>query len=139
MSLQKVRLTKKEQKLFNSNFNRRAYERAKKPIQEAVSTSGTFEELWDKICSYERDVDHYDDSSIIYCEAELDRSHMKTEADYVGIDFHIRWDATSNTGKIIKASLHSSDTIDGEVELICFIDPETCAILEWVYDEEDDL
>lgn len=47
--MKKIKLTAEQQKLFNTNFNRKAYEEAKKPIQEAISGSKSFDELWSKL------------------------------------------------------------------------------------------
>ena len=87
--MKKIKLTAEQQKLFNTNFNRKAYEEAKKPIQEAISGSKSFDELWSKLQNHECDVEYEDDCTIISCEVELDRSHMETEGDYVGVCFYI--------------------------------------------------
>lgn len=129
-----IKLTKEQQSLFDDNFNKAAYEQAKQVIQEAISKAKTFEDLWNSLNSYERDNDFDDDYSIIYCEVELDRSHMATGADYVGVDFNICWNDDTNKGYIEAVSLHTSDTPGREVELICFIHPDTCEITKWCYD-----
>lgn len=130
----KVELTKEQQALFNANFDKKVYEKAKQSVQDAISQSKSFEELWTALSNYERDNDFNDNHSIIYCEVELDRYNMETPADYVGADFTIYWDDDANKGWIESVSLHTSDTPDGEVELLCFIHPETCEIIEWCYD-----
>lgn len=130
----KVTLTKEQQELFDDNFDKNAYEQAKQSVQDTISKSKTFEELWSALSKYERDNDFDDDFSIIYCEVELDRSNMQTPANYVGMDFAICWDDNTNQGWIDKVSLHSSDTSNGEVELICFIEPNTCEVIEWCYE-----
>lgn len=63
--MKKIKLTPEQQKLFNANFNREAYEKAKKPIQEAISGSKSFDELWGKLQKYDRDVEYEDDCTII--------------------------------------------------------------------------
>ena len=137
--MKKIKLTPEQQKLFNANFNRDAYEEAKKPIQEAISGSKSFDELWSKLQKYERDVEYEDDYTIISCEVELDRSHMETECDYVGVCFYIHWYDETNTGSIHHVKLFSSET-SGEylADLLCHIHPDTCEITEWVYDNIDD-
>lgn len=130
----KQKISKEQQELFDNNFDKNSYEQVKKVIQEAISKAKTFEDLWTSLNSYERDSRFDDDCSIIFCEVELDRSHMATSADYVGVDFNIYWDDNTNKGHIEAVSLHTSDTPDGEVELICFIHPDTCEITEWCYD-----
>lgn len=130
----KQKISKEQQELFDNNFDKNSYEQVKKVIQETISKAKTFEDLWTSLNSYERDSRFDDDCSIIFCEVELDRSHMATSADYVGVDFNIYWDDNTNKGHIEAVSLHTSDTPDGEVELICFIHPDTCEITEWCYD-----
>ena len=75
-----------------------------------------------------------DDFTIIYCGVELDRSLMKAEADYVGVNFVIKWYDETNTGKIMTASLYST-ALSGQyiADLLCEIDPDTCEITEWKY------
>ena len=96
--MKKIKLTAEQQKLFNTNFNRKAYEEAKKPIQEAISGSKSFDELWSKLQNHECDVEYEDDCTIISCEVELDRSHMETEGDYVGVCFYIKWYDEADSG-----------------------------------------
>lgn len=126
-------LTRKQQELFDNNFNKSAYEQVKQIIQKAISEAKTFEDLWNSLNSFDRDNDFNDDYSIIYCEAELDRSHMATSADYVGVDFNIFWNDNTSRGHIETVSLHTSDTPDGAVTLICCIHPDTCEITGWHY------
>lgn len=130
----KTKLTKEQQEFFNRNFNKDAYEQAKRPIQEAISKSNTFEELWNSLSGYSRDSDFDDDYSIIYCEAELDRSKMETAADYVGVYFVICWNDDTDKGWIDNVSLYTSDTPSGEVEPICFFNPKTYEITKWDYE-----
>lgn len=47
--MKKSNLTPEQQTLFNANFNRRAYDKAKEPIQKAMSESKTFDEFWERI------------------------------------------------------------------------------------------
>ncbi len=133
--MKKIKLTAEQQKLFNANFNRKAYEEAKKPIQEAISGSKSFDELWSKLQNHECDVEYEDDFTIITCEVELDRSHMETEGDYVGVCFYIKWSYETNTGTFDKVALFSSEP-SGEyiADLLCYINPETCEVTEWVYE-----
>lgn len=130
----KSNLTPEQQTLFNANFNRRAYDKAKEPIQKAVSESKNFNELLDKISKYDRDVEYEDDFTIITCEVELDRSHMETEGDYVGVCFYIKWYYEADAGMIDKVALYSSEP-SGEyiADLLCYINPDTCEVIEWVY------
>lgn len=76
-----------------------------------------------------------DDFTIITCEVELDRSHMETEGDYVGVCFYIKWSDETNTGTFDKVALFSSEP-SGEyiADLLCYINPETCEVTEWVYE-----
>lgn len=100
--MKKSNLTPEQQTLFNANFNRRAYDKAKEPIQKAMSESKTFDEFWERIKNYDRDVEFDDDFTIITCEVELDRSHMETEGDYVGVCFYIKWSDETNTAHLIR-------------------------------------
>lgn len=137
--MKKIKLTAEQQKLFNANFNRKAYEEAKKPIQEAISGSKSFDELWSKLQNHECDVEYEDDCTIISCEVELDRSHMETEGDYVGVCFYIKWYDEADSGTISKVELYSSETSGNYfADHLCNIHPETCEITEWVYDDIDD-
>lgn len=137
--MKEIKLTPEQQKLFNANFNREAYEEAKKPIQEAISGSKSFDELWNKLQKHECDVEYEDDCTIISCEVELDRSHMETEGDYVGACFFIKWYDEADSGMIDKVELYTSETSnDYLADLLCCIHPETCEITEWVYDNIDD-
>lgn len=123
-------LTIEQQKRFDRNFNREAYYKAKETVQKAISNSASFEELWVALSRYERDVEYTDEGTIIFCEVELDRSHMETTGDYVGIDFAIFIDE-DDKGRIEEASLFTSDTSSGDVELLCLINPNTCEVIEW--------
>ena len=137
--MKEIKLTSEQQKLFNANFNREAYKEAKKPIQEAVTSSKSFDQLWGQLQKYDRDVEYEDDCTIIWCEVELDRSHMKTEGDYVGVCFFIKWYDETDSGMIDKVELYTSETSgDYLADLLCCIHPETCEITEWVYDNIDD-
>lgn len=137
--MKRIKLTPEQQNLFNANFNREAYEEAKKPIQEAISGSKSFDELWGKLQKYDRDVEYEDDYTIITCEVELDRSHMETEGDYVGICFFIKWYDETNSGTISEVELYTSETSgDYIADLLCRIHPDTCEITEWVYGNIDD-
>lgn len=133
--MKKIKLTAEQQKLFNANFNRKAYEEAKKPIQEAISGSKSFDELWSKLQNHECDVEYEDDCTIISCEVELDRSHMETEDDYVGVCFYIKWYDEADAGMIDKVALYSSEP-SGEyiADLLCYINPDSCEVTEWVYE-----
>ena len=137
--MKKIKLKPEQQKLFNDNFNREAYEKAKKPILQAISGSKSFEELWGKLQKYEHDVEYWDDCAIIWCEVELDRSHMATKGDYVGLCFYINWYYEGDYGMIGMVELYTSEISDDYVaDLLCSIHPDTCKIIEWVYDNIDD-
>lgn len=133
--MKKSNLTPEQQTLFNANFNRRAYDKAKEPIQKAISESKNFDELWERIKNYDRDVEFEDDFTIITCEVELDRSHMETEGDYVGVCFYIKWYDEADAGMIDKVALYSSEP-SGEyiADLLCYINPDSCEVTEWVYE-----
>lgn len=131
----RIALTKEQQELFDNNFNKDAYEQAKQVIQVAISKAKTFMDLWNSLNSYERDNGFDDDYSIIYCEVELDRSHMATTADYVGVYFCICWDDETESAHIGAVSLYTSDTPDGQVECLCSFHPDTCEIIRWIYNK----
>lgn len=134
-----IKLTPEQQKLFDANFNRRAYEQAKAPIQKAICESQCFAEVLDRLHGYEYDVEYEDDFTIISCEVELDRSHMETEGDYVGVCFFIKWYDEADSGMISKVELYTSETSgDYLADLLCCIHPDTCEITEWAYDNIDD-
>lgn len=138
--MKEVKLTPEQQKLFNANFSRDAYEEAKKPIQEAIAGSKSFDELWSNLQKYDRDVEYEDDCTIILCAVELDRSYLETEGDYVGVCFQIIWDDDSSSGKISSVELYSTETsCEYVADLICCINPDTCEIIEWLYDDIDDM
>ena len=126
-------LTKEQQKWFERNFNKEAYEQAKRTVQEHISKSKTFFELWDMLDPHDRDCDFEDDYSIIYYEVELDRSNMETDARYVGVYFTIHWNDDTNNGKIHSVALFSSDIPSKEVEEICSFHPDTCEVVKWRY------
>ncbi len=79
-------------------------------------------------------MEYEDDFTIITCEVELDRSHMETEGDYVGVCFYIKWYDEADAGMIDKVALYSSEP-SGEyiADLLCYINPDTCEVIEWVY------
>lgn len=133
--MKKINITPEQRQLFNDNFNRKSYDLAKKQIQEIVSGARTFNQLWYKLGEYERDVEFFDDITIISCEVELDRSQMKTKGDYVGVCFYIKWDDEAGAGLIDNVALFSSEP-SGEyvADLLCYMDPDTCEITEWVYE-----
>lgn len=137
--MKKIKLTPEQQKLFNANFNRKAYEEVKKTIQKAISKAKSFYDLWDKLQKYDRDVKYEDDCTIIICEVELDRSLMETDCDYVGVCFYIKWYDEVDSCIIDNVALYSSETSkDYIADLLCYIHPTTCEITEWVYDNIDD-
>lgn len=133
-----IKLTPEQQKLFDANFNRRAYEQAKSPIQKAICESQCFAEVLDRLHGYEYDVEYEDDFTIISCEVELDRSHMETEGDYVGVCFDIKWFDESDSGTISRVALFSSEPSKEYIaDLLCYIDPNTCEVTEWVYEDPE--
>ena len=134
----KVKLTPAQQKLFSDNFNRQAYEDAKKPIQEAIAKSKSFFDLWDNLSGYEHhDVEYTDKYTIVWCEVELNKKHMKTKAGYVGVCFFIYWNDETKTGEIGEVELYSNEETGADIaDLLCYIDPETCEVTEWLYDVE---
>lgn len=128
-----AKLTKEQQERFNRNFNQEAYYKAKADIQKIISAASNFGELWTNLWPYEKDSEYIEEGTIILCEVELDRSQMETEADYVGVTFDILVDE-SDKGRIVGVSLYTSDTPDGEVELMCYFNHNTCEVLEWCDD-----
>lgn len=122
-------LTKEEIASFERNFNREAYEKAKVPIQQALSNAKNFRELWDSLSPHNRDIQYWDNFTVLLCEVELDRSKMETTADYVGVSFFIYWNDKKNKGKIRTVELYSSDSFNGEVQYYCSINPDTCEIV----------
>lgn len=129
----KTKLTKeRQQELFDNNFSQEAYEQAKQLVQSAISNAASFPMLWMTLQKYDRDIEYDDDSTIIYCEIELDKSLMRTKADYVGVRFTILWyDDFPERSGIIVVELYSSDTPNGEVEPMCYFDPNTLEIIIW--------
>lgn len=130
MVMTRVKLTEEQEDKFNRNFDREAYSTAKAKVQKIISEANSYGKLWTGLCMYEKDVEFTDDGTIIFCEVELDRSHMETSCDYVGVTFDILI-GEDDKGSIIGASLYTSDTNDGEVELLCFINHNTCEVTEW--------
>lgn len=129
----KIKLTKEQrQELFENNFSQKAYEKVKHSVETAISHSTTFKMLWEALGRYDRDVEYDDDFTIIYCGIELDRSNMQTKANYAGVRFTILWnDNIPKKSGILVAELYSSDTSSGEIEPICFFDPNTLEIVKW--------
>ncbi len=135
-----MQLTDKQQKLFNDNFNQDAFDDIKSIVNKAITDSHSFDDLWSNLQNFDCDVEFEDNVTIILCDAELDRSHMETSADYVGVGFIIKWFDETNTGKIDKVSLCSTETSSDYVaDLLCYIDPNSCEVIEWVDGEESGL
>ena len=135
-----MQLTDKQQKLLNDNFNRDAFDDVKGIVNKAIAEAHSFDDLWSNLQKFDCDVEFEDNFTIIFCDAELDRSHMETSADYVGVGFMIKWYDDTNTGKIDKVSLYSTETSNDYVaDLLCYIDPESCEVIEWACGEESEL
>lgn len=130
--MRKPKLTKEQrQELFDNNFNKESYEQAKRIVQNAITSSSSFEMLWNNLREYERDVEYEGTSTIIYCEMELDKKPMQTQTDYVGIQFTILWDDNQSVGMIFGVELYTSDTPNHEIMPMCFFNPDTLEIVRW--------
>lgn len=131
--MRKLKLTKEQQQeLFDNNFSKESYEQAKQIVQNAMTSSDSFEKLWNNLRGYERDVEYEDCFTIIYCEMELDRKSMRTQADYVGVRFTIFWnDDDPRDSTISEVELYTSDTPNHKISLMCFFNPDTLEIVRW--------
>lgn len=133
--MDKIKLTPEQQRLFDRNFDRKAYEDAKELILKAIRESKSCFDLWDKLRPYDRDTEYADDCTIIWCEVELDRSRMETDGDYVGLTFYINWYDEADAGLISHVELYSTETSREYIaDRLCCFDPDTCEITEWFYE-----
>lgn len=136
MDTNKIRLSPEQLEMFKRNFNQEAFDKAKATIQQIVDGAESFQKLYDSLKNYDRDLEFYDDYTIIFCEVELDRSKMTTTGDYVGLNFFIYWYEVDGKeyGKIEKVLLYSNEpTKDYEAERLCQLDPATGEVTEWIY------
>ena len=134
--MKNIKLSPKQRKLYEDNFNKEAFEKAKATIQQIIDGAESFQKLYDGLQKYDRDLEFYDEYTIIFCEVELDRSQMATKADYVGLNISIFWyeDDGKEYGKIEKILLYSNEpTGDYEAERLCQLDPVTGEVTEWIY------
>lgn len=130
-----MRLADRQQKLFNDNFDRQAFDKVKGIMEQAIAKAGNFEGLIYALRDFNHDVEFEDNFTIISCDVELDRSGMKTAASYVGVTIVIKWDDKANKGKIDIAELYSNElTGQYEADLLCVIDADTYEVIHWVYD-----
>lgn len=128
-------------KIFTENFNQEAYEEAVEPVKTAIADSKCADELYQNLKKLEYakkcegpDMEFEDDCTIIWCNVELDRSQMTTEADYVGVRLYIEWNEQEKKGAIKMAFLYSTVFSKEYVaDELCRFDPETFDIMEWLY------
>lgn len=132
----RIELSPEQKKLYEDNFNKEAFDKAKTTIQQFIDNAESFQNLYDSLQNYERDIEYYDEYTIIFCEVELDRSQMATTGDYVGLNFSIYWyeDNGKEYGKIEKILLYSNEpTHEYEAERLCQLDPDSGEVTEWIY------
>lgn len=135
MDTNKINLTPEQLEMFKRNFNQEAFDQARATIQKYIDGADTFLKMYDSLKNYDRDIEYYDDYTIIICEVELDRSKMTTTADYVGLNFSIFWyeEDGKEYGKIEKVLLYSNEpTGEYEAERLCQLNPVTGEVTEWI-------
>ncbi len=135
MDTTKIKLTPEQKEMFKRNFDQEAFDKAKATIQQLIDGAKSFQNLYESLRKYDRDLEFYDEYTIIFCEVELDRSKMTTTADYVGLNFFIYWyeEDGKEYGKIEKILLYSNEpTGEYEADRICQLDPSG-NITEWIY------
>lgn len=143
MARKKLKIPDREcqQRIFNENFSSQAYEDAVKSVMECLTGAHTPSEIGERMKTLENskkcdwfDLEFEDFKTIIWCDIELDRSKMETEADYVGVHLRIDWEDAKGNGKILIASLFSTVfSKDYIADELCRFDPETFQIMEWLY------
>lgn len=76
----------------------------------------------------------------IFCFAELDRSHMETDSQYVEVCFVIVYNDVQKRGWIDAAWLATADNEEDIAEKLCFFDIDTHEPTAWCsdLDKEDD-
>ena len=126
------RLTAKRREILRRNFNKEACDRAMEPLLKIYKESHSIMELFQKTRDYWRDTECYEDGILLRAEVELDRTDMETTADYVGISVYFFEDYETKEIILDLIELYTTDTPDGIVEPICFLDPVTYKPLKWV-------
>lgn len=130
-----VRLTKAQRQLFENNFDRQAYDEAKKEVERLFSDWKTDEELLGTLRKYDWDMWGAEDYIFHYCVIEMDRSRMNTTADYVSVEFIIMCDYFDmHKFQIVDALLYSNEiSKDYIADRLCHFDPNTCEVTKWLF------
>lgn len=137
----KIKNGEEWQRIFNENFDPVAYAEAVAPIQEAINQSKAAFGLYRRLEKLEYakkcecpDIEYGDDYTIVWCDVELDRSRMATDADYVAVGLRIHWYDEEKFGKIVDCRLYS--TVFSKAYLadeLCRFNPESFMIMDWFY------
>lgn len=128
-------LTPEQQKFFDDNFDRIAYQEAKANLLKRISEADSFESFWRALdCFENHDIDYTDTDNIVYCDIELDRKRMNTDASYVGVTFILLWLEREKKAVLNTSILYSNQKSQDEfADMLCYIDPDTCEVINWVY------
>lgn len=143
MARKKLKIPDREsqQRIFNENFDFQTFKDAVEPVIKCLTGAHTPSEIGERMKALENskkcdwfDLEFEDFKTIIWCDIELDRSQMETEADFVGVTILIDWEDAKGIGTIKTAYLYSTVfSKDYLADELCRFDPETFQIMEWLY------
>ncbi len=146
--------------LFRQNFDGETIEKIKNSIQKSVEKATSLHGLINELNQIEyiqciepadNDLDNEDfvpsyisdepdscDFMIYQCYAELDKSRLNTNSEYVEICFYVVWNDVKKHGWIDAATLGVSYNPQDYAEPICFFDLSTYEPIRWCNDTNID-
>ncbi|MCM1140198.1 MAG: hypothetical protein NC453_16655 [Muribaculum sp.] len=154
---------KKRLELFHRNFDGEAFDKIKLSIQKVIKETSGVMTLMSRLKEIEsvNYVEFSEDDDLtdqdfepdyvsseedacdflpIFCFAELDRSHMETDYQYVEVCFVVVYNDVQSRGWIDAAWLATADNDEDAAEKLCFFDIDTHEPTAWCsdLDKEDD-
>lgn len=159
--MKKSKSNKDRLALFHRNFDPEAFDKIKVSIQKVIKESpgvmdllNQLREIPSVVCAeFSEDDDLVDqdfepdyvsseedacDFLVICCFAELDRSRMETESQYVEVCFYIVYNDLETRGWIEAASLATADNEEDCAEKLCFFNLNTHEPTDWCADWNKD-
>ena len=129
----KIKLTKSQQKLFEDNFNREAYDMAMAPIREAVKKSPHLSLLRQNLGDLYHDTEYSDDYMFVFSEVEIGGECVKGKPSYLGLYVCITCPWDTEVPEINNAIVYTTAISHDEIpEELCMIDPNTYEVVHWI-------
>ncbi len=153
--------TQEQLEVFNRNFNAETFDKLKDSVQKVIVESACVNGLMcqlrtiqgvqcvefaddndleneDFVPGYQGAEDDSCDFLVILCYAELDRSNMETDSQYIEVCFYIVYNDVKQEGWIDAASLATTNNPEDYADKLCFFDIDSHKPVAWCNDLEKD-